>query len=271
MAVIIIIVILIIFAIFAKTHKKPKMGDVFCVTGGVKTGKSMLSLHMARKIYKKKVFKWRLKNIFYKITFRKAKVQKEKPLFYSNIKLACPYVPLTKEIFLREERLNYGSVAFVDEASLLADSMDWKSEEVNVGLKMFNKLYGHETHGGTLVYNTHVMKDNHFAIKRVMNSYIWIHHTIKWIPFICIMRVREMFFSEDGEMINTAAEDVEKSLYWLIVPKSVWKLYDCYTYSVFTDNLKPKDDVKQGTRKNLKTDYIVELGGKKNATRKKVE
>ena len=199
----------------------------------------------------------------------------EKPLFYSNVTVGYEYVPLTREIFLREVRPTYKSVLYCQESSLIADSQNWRDENINEKLKMFNKLFGHETHGGYLYYDTQTMKDNHYAIKRCMNSYLWIHHAIKWIPFIYVVKVREMFFSEDGENVNISTEDAEDKLKWIIVPKKVWKYFDCYTYSVFTDDLpvakktKTIGKNKMFKKKNYKTPWIVDLKERKKDEDKK--
>ena len=102
----------IILIVIAAKRKQIRLGDVSCVTGGVKTGKSIVTLTLARRKYKSNLRKWKLKKILCKI-FRKE--IPEKPLFYSNIRLGWEYVPMTREIFLREKRLAYKSVAFVDE------------------------------------------------------------------------------------------------------------------------------------------------------------
>lgn len=268
---VIAIVVIVIFLFIFRKRKKLRLGDVCCFTGGVKTGKSTLALWYARKVYKKNLFKWRIKN-FFSTTFKHKLI--EKPLFYSNIKLACDYVPMTREIFLREQRVRYKSVCFVDESSLIADSQDWRDPNINESLKMFNKLYGHESQGGTLVYDTQVMRDNHYAIKRCMNTYVWIHHAIKWVPFVYICKVREMFFSEDGEVVNTSEKDIDESTKWLLISKKVWKTFDCYTYSVFTDHLPVASNVIRGSRGKLKTNYLIDLRvkkeGAKNADKKKV-
>lgn len=256
MFIVILILVLFIVYLFLKGRKVPKLGDVTCITGGVKTGKSTLALHLARRKYKSNLLKWRIVCVIKKIL---RKPLPEKPLFYSNIRLAFDYVPVTERIFMRDERLAYKSVMYVQESSLIADSMDWKSKELNENLKLFNKLYGHETHGGSLFYDTQTMSDNHYSIKRVMNSYLWIHHAVKWIPFVYLCHVREMFFSSDGEMVNIAKDDPEDTLKWIIVPKKIWKYFDCYTYSVFTDHLPIANTLRKYSRKNLKTDYIVNL------------
>lgn len=264
----IIIIALIALIFIARLFKVPRTDCVSLVTGGVKTGKSMLSVYMAHKDWKKRHFKWKVDCFLVKFInlFRKKDNKldfKEEPLLYSNVKLAgFPFVLLTEDLLLRKKRFNYGSVIYIQEASLVADSMSFEDKLTNEALLLFNKLIGHETHGGALYYDTQSIKDNHFAVKRCLSSYIYIHHAIN-IPFFRLLAVRELKYSDDGDSINTFADDVENTLQWVLVPKSVWKHYDAFTYSAFTDNLPRVDDTviyepaKYGKRLKLKTRKIV--------------
>ena len=256
----IIIGIFIVLIFIRKLFKIPRLGNMVLVTGGIKTGKSMLSVHLVNKLYKKQRFKWKIKCFFLKI-FKFLKIKKfidkpypEEPLIYSNIPLNIPFVPLTEKIIQREERLNYGSVVYVCEASLVADSMTFKNDLLNEQMLLFNKLFAHETKGGYIIYDTQSISDNHYAVKRCLNSYLYIHHTIK-IPFFCIMYVRELKYDEDGQSINNFDTDVEEKLKRIIVSKKVWKMYDCYCYSILTDNL-PIDN-QLTTADNLKAEKII--------------
>lgn len=241
MTVIIIILALIASFYIIKLFKVPKIGCVAMVTGGVKCGKSMLSVHLAKRKYKAQYRKWKIRCFFMRIFF-KDKPQPEKPILYSNVNLAgIPYSLLTTDMILRKVRPAYGSVVYIQEASLLADSMYFKDMEINERLLLFNKLFGHETHGGYLIYDTQSIQDNHYAVKRCLNSYFWIHHNVK-IPFFVILYVREFFYSEDNSAVNTIADDVEENLKRIIVPKRVWKMYDAYCYSAFTDDLPVQTD-----------------------------
>ena len=65
------------------------------------------------------------------------------------------------------------------------------------------------------------------------------------IPFFCLAWVRELKFSEDNSAVNTFETDVEDSLMLVIIPKKVWKLFDCYCYSVLTDHLPVVDKTVQ--------------------------
>ena len=245
----ILILGLIIFLwIYIKRHFKfPKVGSMACVTGGVKSGKSTFSFALAYKEYRRIRFKVKVVNWFRK-RFKKALL--EEPLFYSTIPVAFPHVLLTKELLLREKRFAYKSVIWVDEASLLADSMCYKDLDVNDRLMLFNKLIAHETKGGIIVYNTQSIADLHYSVKRCLSDTFYVHSTLKWIPFFLVVTVREERYSEDGMVVNSYNEDVEETLKRVIIRKSIWKKFDCYAYSAMTDDLEVADDTV--TAKTLK-------------------
>lgn len=230
--------------IFFKLRKVPKCGSLTLITGGVKTGKSTLAVHLSLRMYKKARRKWKVYMILRKV-LRFLPVR-EKPLFYSNVPIAgIDYVEVTNELLLRKKRFAYRSIIYIQEASLVADSQMVKNMNINERLLLLNKLIGHETRGGAIIYDTQSIQDCHYTIKRSVSSYLWIHHNIK-IPFFVLVYVREMFYSEDGNGINVFNEDVEETLLRIIIPKSIWKRFDAYCYSKLTDHLEVEN----------KTNYI---------------
>lgn len=234
--IIIAIIAIILLVQFFKLRKVPKLGCLALITGGVKTGKSTLAIYLAIKQNKHQRRKWRIYMTLRKVlTFLPVR---EEPLLYSNVPLAgVKYVPLTVELLLREKRFNYRSTIYVQEASLVEDSQMFKDMDINERLLYFNKLIGHETRGGGIIYDTQAIQDCHYAIKRSISSYIWIHHNVK-VPFFVLVYVREMFYSEDNNSVNVFNEDVEETLLRIIVPKSIWKKFDAYCYSKLTDDLE---------------------------------
>lgn len=229
----------IVYKIRSK-FKVPKVSCVSLVTGGVKSGKSTFSVYLAKKTYDRIHRSWKIRAYFQKL-FNKP--ISEEPLLYSNIPLAFPYVPITLELLQRKVRPRYGSVAYVNEASLVADQMLYKDDELNESLTLFNKLFGHETCGGYLIYDTQAVNDVHFSIKRSLSNYFYIHHLEKRIPFFLVAKVREERYSEDGTVVNSYNDDVEESLKTVLIPKSTWKKFDAYCFSVLTDNLPVSDYV----------------------------
>ena len=81
------------FFIFKVKHLKTP--DVFCIDGGVKTGKSLVTVMLAVKQYKKNCFKCRVRNWFVKcivnpiLKWREKPLKKlsEMPMLYSNMPL----------------------------------------------------------------------------------------------------------------------------------------------------------------------------------------
>lgn len=258
----ILIIAGVIFALYLihKFFKIPKCGNLVLVTGGVKTGKSTLSVRLVYKLIRQQRRKvWILNHILHPILgwlpgIGKKFAKRPRPLVYSNIPLNMPYVPVTKDLLLRKSRFVYGSIIYLCESSLVADSMSFKDEIVNEELLLFNKLIAHETKGGTLIYDTQSVSDNHYAIKRCLNSYFYIHHKLV-VPFFVILYVREMIFSEDNNAVNAVNEDVEASLRMVVVPKRTWKLFDCYCYSALTDDLPVEEEERIAT--TLKCTDIV--------------
>jgi len=218
--------------------------------GGVKTGKTSLTVYLAIKKYKQNHRHWWIKTHI----FQQKNV--EEPLLYSNIPLNMKYVPLTTDIIERKKRMNYKSVVILSESSLVIDSMCYKDDLLNEKVMLFIKLFGHETHGGSMFIETQAINDNHFAIKRCLNKYVWIHSLIKWIPFVLVFRVRELLYSEDMST-NAFNEDIEDTTKILIISKSVWKKFDCYCYSKFTDGLDIEQTEIDNTDGNLKAEEII--------------
>ena len=247
------IIIFIIYLIIKKRTKKPKYNALITIDGSVKTGKTTLGVYIALKEIKKRQKQWKIKAFFQKL-FKKE--ISEKPLLYSNIPIAYKhgYVELTKEILTRQKRINYGSVVFISEASLVSDSQDFKDQLRNEQQTLFYKLFGHETKGGLCIIDTQQIGDLHYSVKRAIGQYFYIHHNTK-LPFFMILKVQENRYSEDGTTIVVEQKDTEEKLKSIIIPKSIWKKFDAFTYSKLTDNLPIEQRLIQP--KDLKTNYIV--------------
>lgn len=245
---IIIVLILIAFGIagllVAIYGKRMRYGNLTLVTGGVKTGKTQLTVALAIKTYKKQLRKWRK-------SCRKARKKyeplPEKPLLYSNMpigKRGDKYAPLTIELVTQKERFRYGSVIYYNEASLIAGSKDIKDEELNDHLLKFFKLIAHYTMGGYLFLDTQSPQDVHYTIKRSLSTYydIWARLTL---PFVSILWIREnkLVDGENSVAIDTQVDpqdsvaDGGKKKYFRLILNKWWKYYDQYAYSCQVANL----------------------------------
>ena len=248
------VIALVVFIYIKRHYKTLKLGSLSLVTGGVKTGKSTLSVCLAIKAHKRAVRKVKIRNFFLRL-FGKKDRQEQLPLLYSNIPLNYPYVPLSDKLLLRKERFVYKSVIYCNEASLLADSQLIKDKDLNTLLLLFNKLIGHETKGGTLIYDTQSVSDLHYSIKRSLSDYFYIHHLRKGLFFVCAY-VIENRYSEDGSVVTVSQSDVETDLKKVLISKKYWKYFDCYCFSVLTDNLPVADSVIKNPV-TLKANHIL--------------
>lgn len=218
---------------FANKFKVPSIGSLAVFTGGLKKGKSAVSLAVALRRYRSnlKAWKWSCRFTWFFNLFRKNKLDYPlKPLFYSNIPLTVEYVSLTRDVLLMEKRVVPRSVVFIDEASLVADSMLYKDQKLNYQLLRFFKLFGHISLGGSCVVNTHSITDLHMSLKRVTSEFYYINKTVK-LPLISFTEMREERYSEDTTSINSYNEDIELSMRKCFFLSRVFKYYDCYTYS----------------------------------------
>ena len=157
---VIIIFFLLVFVWFKiRQNLKVLTPPSFCLTtGGVKTGKSKLSVYLSTGAFKKEHRHW----VFLKWISKlfKKDFKREEPLYYTNCLVSFRDIrdyqdpgrkrlfklkphnldkcirQITLESLLREERYNYRSIIYINEASLLADNMDVNNIDRNV-----KKLY----------------------------------------------------------------------------------------------------------------------------------
>ena len=263
--IVILIVLVILYLWFFKIKKNLILEALTLVNGGVKTGKTTLSVYLALREYKKALIRWKIRRVFRKL-FNKS--EEEKPLLYSNIPLRADYVLLSNEVLQRIKRIPYGSVVYIGEFTLVADNKFFKTASALQieALMLFVKLFGHETGGkGKMFIDTQCISDLPVDVRRCLNRYIWIERCIKWIPFILVFKVRELMYSEDGTSVNIFDKDIEDDNRILIIWKSVWKKFDYCCYSIFTDGLYCSNKVVNGFElPNLKVNAIPSF--KKYAT-----
>ena len=180
--IIIAILLIVVYIIIRKNFKFLKVPSVCLITGGVKTGKSLLSVYLSIKDYKKRHRKW-----WWATHLFRKKI--EEPLYYTNVQISFGSIKrkkphrLDKNIVLiglhhlsREVRINYKSVVYIQESSLMADSMDFNNVNRNVDLLLWNKLFAHEGRGSAMYYDTQSPLDNHYSMKRVSSTYYFIHN-----------------------------------------------------------------------------------------------
>lgn len=287
-----LIVAIVVLVIYFKHRKKLNLGGVNLITGGVKSGKTSLSVSLAIREYNVNYRKWFIKQLFNK--------HYEKPLLYSNIPLyvkpsllhllrkdyvkvngkkCVGYAPITNDVLDRKKRINYGSIAYIGEFSLVADSMCGSVQgtkeqkeaiyDLAERLTLFIKLFGHETGGetvvngkkvksistGKVICDTQALADVHFGLRRNVTSAIFIERSIKWIPFFMLFKVRELIYLDENS-INVFNSDIEDNMKWYIIRKP-FKYFDYCCYSLFTDSLDVQNEIKYiGLKDNKKAQYL---------------
>ena len=242
--IILLVVLVVLVALFYSKHKTIKCNSVLMITGAPKTGKSLLSVYLAFVFIRTYRFKWCLnKSIYFTFGFD---YLNDFPELYSNIPLnhSFGYIPITKNMLLRKEKINEKSVFYLGEFSLVANSrlgqkqgnkngIDYDS--INEELLLFTKLCGHQFNGKVII-DSQTISDVHYSAKRVLSNYLYIHHSTNLL-FHKVLWVQEMLYSDDNSSINVNEEDCTNKLKWLLVPKSLFKCYDFRCYSYFSDNL----------------------------------
>lgn len=272
------ILFIALYVIYRKNFKILKVPSVCLITGGVKCGKSLLSVKLAIKDYRKRHRIWWLQTHI-------LKKQIEEPMFYTNVTISFRNIAykqgqkgkphkLDKNIcqlelnhLLRLERFNYKSVIYVQESSLMADNMDFNNQIHNVDLSLFNKLIAHETRGGVLYYDTQSVLDNHYSMKRVCSTYFFIQKNINLFLFR-VLYVRELINDENG--VNNFTDDVDETTRKVLIPRWYYKKYDRYEFSYLTDELtlnnnstKYHDGIKSFNRLYIARADKRKKGGKK--------
>ena len=263
-------IVLLYFA-YRKNFKVLKLPSVCLVKGGVKTGKSLLSVKLSMQAYRKAHRKWFFAS---RILHRSV----EEPLYYTNVyttfgngkkphKLDTRIRRVTLEILLRQERFAYKSVVYIQEASLMADNMDFKNVDRNIDLSLFAKLIAHETRGGQLYLDTQSVLDVHYAFKRVSSTFLFIQKNVNFGLFH-VLYVREMINQENG--VNNFTDDVDETTRKVLIPFWWHHRYDRYEYSYLTDSLdvSATDFKRKSGLVSFNTKYI-ERSMKKNEKEEK--
>lgn len=270
------------FFIFKVKHLRTP--DVFLVDGGVKTGKSLVSVMLAIRQYRKNLLRYYLGcgligfiNLFKKLFKKPLRAKLEKPMLYSNMPLyKIKYNYLSLDILCCKVRCPHKSVFLLDEASLIADSLTalGKTKEqkeicdyINEMLTLFLKVYvSHGTHGGTCIYNSQNIVDLHFAFRRNTSTYLYITKNRKF-PFFCLLNVRELLHDEGNDVTNVYDKDVDELDKPLFVWKSWYRYYDRYYLDVLFKDLPLMVDYnvqKVNPRlQKVKLDTILTLGNYK--------
>lgn len=241
--IIIIVSVLIAATITIRSLRKPLVGDLHLIDGGVKKGKTAHAVMLVIKLHKKAMRKW-----------KKHGKNGTAPVLYSNVPIInYPYTPITKELLEMKVAPVPGSIFYINEVSLLSGSKDIKNEYINDTFLKFYKLCSHITMGGKVILDTQNVFDMHYTIKRSLSTYWHIKNAIT-IPKIGILQLIECREVVDPEIrteqqlqMEDNAENIIKKLtprskFIAFVPATVWKKYDRYAYHSLVEGKEEYSD-----------------------------
>ena len=230
-----IYIVLIVAAIIIWRVLKPyiqQYDTVILYTGGLGSGKSLISSQMALRLLRKNRFKVKWHNFWH------PKDKWEKPQLYSNIAFKISRsewaLQLTPSHMVLESAIIPRSIIFVDEICLFLDQFSIKlpaSETV----EEFATLYRHYTQGGYLVMNTQNSNKVNFHFRYCVNSALNLSYFKKWLPFPLpwlwfTVKVRNISLADDIKRIEEGNR--EDSMSTLIGLRPLMKHYDTFTYSI---------------------------------------
>lgn len=244
----IIVIVLVVFAFKSYTRK---YDTVIAYTGGLGSGKSMLSTETAIKLLRRNRAKVARYNFFH------PKDKKEKPLLYSNIPIRVSSREwaqvLTAEHLLLRARIVEKSVTYIDEVGSFANQFQFKARNMEI-FDEFVRFYRHYTKGGYLVVNDQCSENVVLQIRRRINTVFNLMHFRAWFGLFYTVRCRNMSVSEEIKTIEEQnTEDNTKLIFGFLQPK--WR-YDTWCYS---ERYATVPEGKGEVHTTLKTNRVLRL------------
>lgn len=284
MNIIIIIIACILLFIVIKSYVV-KYDTIIAYTGGLGSGKSLLSVKMAIKLVRKNRGKvWRYNHIwfYFKRYFGNKKKRlhftkiKDRPMLYSSIPVRFRShffakkewaIILKEEHLLLQERLKEKSVVFIDEIGSFANQFQYKNPNILDNFNEFVRLFRHYTKGGYFVCNDQCSENIVLEVRRRINQVYNLMHFRKFL-FIYWVKVRNISISEEIKTIEEQnTEDNMRTLIGILPPKGTYDTY-CYSERYKTVPLHEERQYKKLKKNQLLT---VSLTKKEKKTTSKEE
>ena len=201
---------------------------VISFTGGLGSGKSLISTQMAVRLLRKNRWKVRFHNI------RHPKKKIAKPVLYSSIPLRVSRrewaLQLTPDHLTLQKHLPEKCVVFIDEIDSYASQFDYKLPNIIQNFDEFTRFFRHYTKGGYLVCNTQATDNLVLQIRRRMNSVFNLMHFKKYFWIFYTVKVRNISISEEIKTVEVEDKEDNMSTLFVILP-IFFRRYDTYCYS----------------------------------------
>lgn len=227
---IIAILVFILFLIIRPYVQK--YDSVLLYTGGLGSGKSLVSSGMATRLLRKNRAKVRWHNFKQRFKRRSQRNYKPLPLLYSSIPIRISKKEwstiLDPETLLLGKGVVEKSVIFIDEVSLYIDQMTTKYVNSD-NLEEFITLARHYTKGGYVVLNSQSSNKCNFHIRYCVNNIINLFDFNKFL-FLYWVKVRNISNAEDITTIEEGNKEDNYSVLFGLLPIFT-KRYDTYCYS----------------------------------------
>jgi len=232
----IILIAVVLLLLLWKTYKV-LYDTVIAFTGGLGSGKTLLSVKFSLRLLRKQRARVKRHNRFERV--KKFFYEKhtpdiwEKPLLYSSIPIRINKkewaIMLKPEHLLLTKRIRQRSIVFIDEVGSWAKQFDYALPNIQDNFDELVRFFRHYTKGGYLVVNDQCSENIVLYIRRRINTVFNLMHFKKWFGIVYTVRVRNISISEEIKTIEE--EDTEDNMTLLWGFMGFFKHYDTYCYS----------------------------------------
>ena len=255
----ILLIVLVVIIYFIVKPYVISYDTVLLFTGGLGSGKSLLSSQYALRLLRKN--RWKVR--FHNFNPKNIRNKWPKPMLYSSIpfkvsKKESAY-RLTADHLLLRKAIVPRSVCFLDELDSFANQFDFKLDNILDNFNEYCRLYRHYTKGGYLVTNTQASDNCVLQIRRRINTCLNLMHFKKWFFLFYSVKIRNISLSEELKTIEEGNTEDNMSTKFGILPL-FFRHYDTYCYSGRYDTV-PFCDEEVYAR--LKTNVLLTCPRKK--------
>ena len=243
--IVLIIVSCIVLYIFIRHRLKHKIETITAFTGGLGSGKTLLSVDMALKLYRKNHRKWKMKKWLFHLLHKDSSFKDEEPILLSNIPIRINKTlwstKLKKEHLLLQERIPQKSVILLDEIGAFASQFDYNQKNVVVVFDEFVRFFRHYV-DGYIVTNDQCSENVNLVIRRRINKITNLSNCLV-IFHMCFYFSRQINISEEIKTIDAASNekmnesDTQDNMNFSFKFVFNKKAYDSRCYSVRYDSV----------------------------------
>lgn len=202
----IVIACCFIFYFVIRYTLKHKVETITSYTGGLGSGKTLLSVDKALSLYRKNLRRWKRKKWLYHVLHIDQKFTDEEPILLSNIPIKIGKgkycVRLKKEHLLLQERIPQKSVILLDEIGSFASQFDYNQKNVIVVFDEFVRFFRHYVNG-YIVCNDQCSENINLVIRRRINKITNLSNCFV-IFHLCFYYSRQINISEEIKTVDSS-------------------------------------------------------------------